>query len=112
MVELVDVDRLPIDEIVALQAIRSQCAFVLILMASSAGLGHTQESVIQIFDLDRCSLGRRNSRRSVTLVAGQASMPAFKGISGLPVIECFYVPLDQRKVCAVMVRMAARAFLA
>lgn len=47
----------------------------------------------------------------MALVAGQGGMFAFERVSSLLVIEGLDVPLDQRKICAVMFGMAAGALL-
>lgn len=111
MIELINVDRLPIREVVALRTVRAQAALVLIRMAVRARLGDAQESAIQI-RLDPHTLKRRDFQRGVALVAAQARVPPFERITGLLVIEDLDVPLDQREVLAVMFRMAADAFLA
>jgi hypothetical protein len=111
MVELSNVDHLPICGIVALRAIWAQAALVLILVARRARLRNAQECAIQVFNFDRHTFKCRNSRSGVALVTGQGCVLAFKRISSLPVIERFDVPLDQRKIFAVMLRMATGTFL-
>lgn len=51
-------------------------------------------------------------RRRVALVASQSCVFTFERISGLFVIETLDLPLDQRKIFAVMLGMTAGALLA
>ena len=50
--------------------------------------------------------------RRVTAVAGQRLVLAFERVTGLLVVECFDVPLDEGKIHAVVLGMAACAILA
>ncbi len=51
-------------------------------------------------------------RRVVAFIASQARMLSFQEITGLFVIECLRVPLDQREIFAIVLGVAAGAFLA
>jgi predicted lysophospholipase L1 biosynthesis ABC-type transport system permease subunit len=51
-------------------------------------------------------------RRIVAFAAGQAGVLAFEYVSRFLVIEGFDVPLNQRKVLAIVLGVAACAFLA
>ena len=104
----------PVDKVVALDAIRSQPPFVKIFVTRRAGLRDSQEALAQIFRLDVGALGGRNPLRQVTLVAGQPRVLALQHVAGLAVIELVRtrVPLDQRKICAVVIRVTLHAFLA
>jgi hypothetical protein len=84
---------------------------VLIFVASSALLREAQECAIQIFSFYPHTLERQKFRGGVALAAAQAGVLAFEWISSLPVVEGFDVPLDQRKIFAVMLRMATGTFL-
>ena len=112
LTRLADVDRLPVHEIVALQAIRTQATFVLICVAGGAGGRHTEIGSAQVFDFDGLAFLGRNVGRIVAFVAGQASMLAFEEVSRFLVIEGFDIPLDQREIFPVVLRVAAGAFLA
>jgi hypothetical protein len=59
MVEMSDIDRLPICGVVALGAIRPQAALVLVGMAGCTGLREAQKSVVQVSS-NADALGRRN----------------------------------------------------
>ena len=48
----------------------------------------------------------------VAAFTGQAGVPSFQRISGLFVIEGFYVPLDQREIFSVVLGVAMNAALA
>lgn len=70
MIELLDRgDGFPVGRVVALLAIRAQAPLVRIFVTSGARLGDTEKSLIQIFDLDECSIGQRNVFRAMTFVA-------------------------------------------
>lgn len=112
VVELLDLDRLPVLIIVALQAILAEPAFVLILVASNASSRESQISPIQILLFDCRPLLGGNMCRVVTLIASQPRMFAFQNVPGFLVIEGLDVPLDEWKVLAVMLGVAARTFLA
>lgn len=62
MIELSNVDRFPIREVVALGTIRAEAAFVLVRVAGSTGLRKPEERSVQIH-LDSHPLQRRNFRR-------------------------------------------------
>lgn len=69
MVELADVESLPIGEVVALLACGAETALVRILMTGRAPCRQAQIRPAQIFDFDRTAILRINLRGSVTLVA-------------------------------------------
>jgi len=83
-----------------------------IVVASGTGLRDVDESAVQVFDSDERALGCGNVFRSMALLALHPSMLAFKCVSRLFVIEGLRVPLDERKVEAVVIGVAFRAFLA
>lgn len=111
VVKLGGVDRFPIREVVALCAILSKPAFVSILVTGSTRRGDAQERVVQV-DLDRRALRSRYVARRVTLAAEQAGMLPLERVACLPVIKTFRVPLDDRKVLAVVLGVAGYALLA
>lgn len=81
-------------------------------MTADAWLREAQERAVQIFDFDASALGRRNLLRGMALLAGESRVFAFQLESGECMVEIFRVPLDQRKVLTVMVRVASRTSLA
>jgi hypothetical protein len=97
---------------VALQTILAQPSFVLILMTSHATCGNAEERLIRIVDFDRLAFGLRDVLGTMAAVAGQARVFALERVSGLLVVEGAEVPLDERKVLPVMLRVATNAFLA
>jgi hypothetical protein len=94
LTRLADVNRLPVHEIMALQAIRAQATFMLILVACGASRRHPKIGSIQVFDFDGLAFLGRNVGRTVAFIAGQASMLAFEKVSRFFVIESFDIPLD------------------
>lgn len=112
MVELPDVERLPVLIVVALQAVRTQPAFVLILVAGHARGGQAQIAPVKVLVLDRSPLLRTHVQGAVAAAASEAGVLAFQHVTGIFVIEGLDVPFDQGKVFAVVFRMAARTFLA
>lgn len=94
LTRLADVNRLPVHEIMALQAICAQAAFMLILVACGASRRHTKIGSVQVLDFDGLAFLRRNVGRIVAFVAGQASVLAFEKVSGFLVIKSFDIPLD------------------
>lgn len=112
MVELAYGDRLPVVIGVALQAVRTQATLVLVFVAGDAVRGQSQEGSGEIFDLDPRPLGWSNVLWSVALVTGQAGVFALERVSALLVVEGPRVPLDEREVFPVVVRVAAHTFLA
>jgi len=109
---LADIDRLPVREIVALKAILAEAALVLILVAADATRRQTEVSAAWIFDLDGRTFLRGDARWVVALAALQARVLAFEQVSGFLVIERLGIPLDQREVFPVMLRVASGTFLA
>lgn len=112
VVELADADCFPVVVGVALQTILAQPSFVLVLMTSHATCGNSEKRLIRIVDFDRRALGLRNVLGTMAAVAGQSRVFALEGVSGLLVVEGSDVPLDERKVLSVMLRVAPNAFLA
>ena len=98
--------------IVALQAGLSESALVFILVAGGARRRDTEKGLVQIFELDTFTVRPRHVFRRVTPIAGQARVLTFKRITGLLVVKGPDVPLDQRKIRAIVLGVAASAFLA
>lgn len=112
VIELPDIDRLPILEVVAGLTSRAQAAFVLILVTSGTSRRKTEVSAIGIFDFDGGPFLRRDARGIVALVASQSCVLAFEYVPCLFVVERFDVPLHQREIFSVMLGVAAGAFVA
>lgn len=81
-------------------------------MASAAGGRQSEIGSAQVFDLDGRAFLRADLRRSVAAIATEPGVLALKDVSGLFVIEGFDVPLDQREIFAIVLRVTARALLA
>lgn len=106
MVEFADGDIFPIGRVVTLRAIAAQSAFMRVLVASSAGLRHAQKTARQILHLDCRTRRDCNVLGSVAAGTGKPSMFSHESIARELVIERLRIPLDQRKVLAVMFRVA------
>jgi hypothetical protein len=102
----------PGDEVVALQAILSETSFVKVFVARHACLRNPQKGLAEILLLYVRALGGGDFIGQVAFIAGQAGMFAFQQVSGFFVIEFVRIPLDQRKIFAVVIRVTAHAFLA
>ena len=109
---LADIDGLPVHEIVALQAVWTEASLVLVFVATDATGRQPQVSPARILDLDRRAFLGCNAGGVVTLITRQPCMLAFQQISRFFVIESLDVPLDQREVFPVVLRVAPGAFLA
>lgn len=95
-----------------LQAILAEPSFMEILVAGGTGLRDPEECLAQVLGFDVGALGRRNLLGQVALVAGQSRMLAFEHIAGFLMIELVRIPLDEGKIRAIVVGVAADAFLA
>ncbi len=109
---LADIDRLPVHKIVALQAVRSEAAFVLIFVAGNATRRQTKIGSARILDFDRRAFLGRDVGRVMAFVACQTSVLAFEQVSRFLVIERLDVPFDQREIFPIVFRVAACALLA
>ena len=96
----------------ALLAVRTQAALVLIFVATGAAGRQAEVGPARILDLDGRTFLRRDVGGLWHLLQVTARVLAFEQVSRLFVIEGLDVPLDQRKVFAVVLRVAAGAFLA
>lgn len=112
MIELFNLDLLPVVKIVALQTIAPQSSFVFVLVTRDTGLRDAQEGLVQIFDLNGYSLRGGYLVGGVTLVAGQTSVLALEFVPRLLVVEGFGIPFDDGKILAIMLGMTAHALLA
>ena len=111
VIELCNADFLPVFEIVALLTGRAQPSFVGILVTAATCGREAEISSAQILDFDGRTVGGRDIGSIVALVTGQAGVLAFEGVPSFLVIEGLDIPLDQREVLAIVLRVAARAFL-
>jgi hypothetical protein len=98
--------------VVTLQTVLTKAPVVLILVTSNATCGKTEKGSAEVLELDAQALGRWDVLWSVALLTLQAGVFSLKEVTGLPVIKSFAVPFDERKLAAIMLGMAARAFLA
>jgi hypothetical protein len=98
--------------VMTLQAVLTQAPVVLILVTSTASCGKTEEGSAEVLELDALALSSRDVLWSVALLTAQAGVFALKEVTGLPVIKSFAVPFDKRKLAAIMLGVAACAFLA
>ena len=98
--------------VVALQAVLSESAFMLILVASHTCGRNSQKGLVQIFELDTFTFRSRHVFRGVATIADQARVFALKRVTGLLVVKGLDVPLDQREIYAIVLRVAASAVLA
>ena len=112
MIELFNLDRLPVLEIVALQAICPQPSFVFVPVAGDTAWRKTQKRPVQIFDLDGRTLSGRYFTGEVAFIAAQTRVLAFEYVSRLLVVESLGIPFDDGEVLAVVLRVAAHALLA
>ena len=112
VIELPDIDLLPVDEVVAGLARGTEPPFMKVFVAGNAGRGEAKIGAVQVLILDCCTFLRRDMRGAVTLVTRQSGVLAFKYISGFVVVERLGVPLNQRKVFAVVLGVALCALLA
>jgi hypothetical protein len=108
------VGRFPIRVIVTLQAIVSELAFVHIFVARHAILRQPEERLRKIFQFDERAVIANHESRRVALFAGDASVLSFQLVAGQAMIKLFLrrLPVDQAKVHAVVIQMAANAVLA
>ena len=112
VVELAHVDGFPVDEVVAGLARRAQTALVEIFVTGRARSGQTKVRAIEILFFDGRAFLRRDAGGSVTFVAFHSGVLALKQVSGFLVVESLGVPLDKRKVFAIVLGMATGTLLA
>ena len=98
----------------AARAVRAYLTAMLIRVAAQTITRETQVRAVQVFGLNPHTPGRRNILGLVAFLAGHSCMFPFKRITCLTVVERFAarLPVDEGKILAVMIGMAARAFLA
>jgi hypothetical protein len=111
LARLADIDALPVHETVALHTVRTEAALVLVFVATDATRRESKIRPAGILDLDGCAFLGRDAGRIVTLITAQALVLALQQVSRIFVVEGLDVPLDQREVFSVVLRVAAGAFL-
>jgi hypothetical protein len=112
VIELTDVDLLPVDEVVTGLTIGTETSFVLIFVAGGTRSRYAQVRAVEILFFNRGAILRQNVGWHVALVASQPRVFAFEDVSGFLVIEGLDVPFDERKIHSVVLGMAAGTFLA
>ena len=111
VIELSDIDLLPVNEVVAGDTVLPKASFVLILMAIDARRGNSEVCPVGILNFDRRAFLRRDVRWIVALVAGQTRMFPLEHVTSILVVERLDVPFNQWKIFAVVFRVAAGALL-
>ena len=103
----------PVNEVVALQTILSELAVMYILVAGHARLRQPEKGPAQVLHLDQGTFRGLDMSRRVTLAALNSRMLSLQLVARLAVIERLEggLPVDQRKVLAVVLRVAFRAVL-
>ncbi len=109
MVELVRL--FPVHDIVATGAIRPELPLVRILVAADAILRQPEERTRQVLIPDQRAHRGNHVRRRVAFLAGDSRVLIHQRISGQLVIELLLrrIPMDQRKIRAVMFQVAPHA---
>ena len=102
---------LPVSVIMALEAILTEPSFVAVLVTGHAARGEAQKSPAQIMHFYLGSFCWNNVFGIMAAVTGQRRMFTFQDIAGLLVIESPGVPLDERKIFSVVLRVTANALL-
>lgn len=111
VVELRDI--FPVFEVMALLAVLSQPATMLIFVAIHASRRHAQKSPRLIANLDGEQFGARDVLRRVAAITGEARVFAGQVVTGLRVIESGgrRCPFHDRKIFAIVLGVTARALL-
>lgn len=104
----------PIREVVALQAVVAELAFVHIFVARYTILRQPEKGLRKIFHFDECALIRNHVGGHVTFLAGNTRMLCLQVVARQPVIKLFLrrLPVNQIEVLAVVFQVAADAVFA
>ena len=88
--------RFPVREVMTLQAIVSELAFVNVLVARHAILRQSEKGLREVFHLDERALIASHVSRRVAFFTRDASMLAFQLVARLQVVELFlrWLPVD------------------
>ena len=107
----VELGPLPIGGRVALCAGLPKAALVLVHVAGGASRSEAHPCVIEVFCVQHASRCRGYALRIVAGAAGNADVFSVERESGLGVVEAFgrRIPMDQREVLPVVVRVAFHA---
>jgi hypothetical protein len=99
---------------VAGRAILPDLAAVLILMAARALARESKIGSVEVFYEDPATRYGRNIFRFVALLAGYSSMLSHQSEAGLAMVYGLsaWLPMNELKISAVVLRMAARAIVA
>ncbi|MGA7171857.1 MAG: hypothetical protein WBX08_22070, partial [Candidatus Sulfotelmatobacter sp.] len=111
MIELANIDLFPLRKVVTLQAVGAKPTLMLVLMTVDALGGNTQKCFAQILDFDGRAFFLRYVLWRVAATAAQPCMLTLEFVAGLLMVEGFNVPFCQNEIFAVVLRMAACAFL-
>jgi hypothetical protein len=106
VIEFSDGYSLPIGVVVALLAIRTQAAFMKILVAGATGLGCAEKCARKILDFDDGARRRGNMLGGMTFGTSHPLMFPFQNIPGKIMVESLGIPLDQGKVFAIVLGVA------
>jgi hypothetical protein len=112
MIELADINRPPVDGVVTLQAVRPEPSVVPVLMACNAARRYSEECPGQILDFDFRTLTLGYVFRAVALVTVQPRVFPLESPPGLPMIETRALPFCDRKIFAIVLRVAGNAIQA
>jgi len=112
VIELADIDLLPVDKVVTRLAGRTEPPFMKVFVARNAGRGQPKIRAVQVLILNGCAFLRRDVCGAMALVAVESRVLAFEHIPGFVVVERLSVPLNQGKVFAVVLGVAFCALLA
>lgn len=98
----------------ATRAILSDLAVVLILMAACTFTRKSKIGSLDVFDEDSATRSGRNIFWFVALLAGYSGMLPHQSKAGFAVVHrlAAWLPMNELKIGAVVLRMAARAILA
>lgn len=102
--------RLPVRGVVAPDTIAAQFTLVFVFVTRNAGTREAQEGAVEILHLDQIPIGRSDLFGVVATVTRQPRVFAVENEAGFAVIKaCLgWLPMDQRKVGAIVFRMTLR----
>ncbi len=112
MVELLR--RLPVVYVVTVLALLPQLALVVVLVACNTFARRAEIRTSWILSFQESADLRDHVGGGVTLLASNAAVLPFQRIPGKPMVKLFdrRFPMNQRKILAIVLQMAANAILA
>jgi hypothetical protein len=110
MVELTNIDLVPLEEVVTLQAVGPEPALMLILMAVDTVGRNSQKGFGQILDFNGQAFFLGYVFCRMATAAAWPCMLTLKFVAGLVMVEGFDIPFCRGKIFAVVFGMAACAF--